>query len=269
MITFDKNKLPQLHQNFIDNSVSKLKSDNRILGVTVGGSILLGTMDEYSDLDLVIVVKPENYEDIIKERKQIISKIDSYLGGFTGEHVGEPRLIIALYGPPLLHVDFKFVSFEDIEDKVENPIIIWERENILSNIIYKHAAKFPSPDQEWIKDRFWIWIHYIAAKIGRGELFETIAAINFIREKVLGPIILERNNARPQGVRRLETHGGIYLDKLKNTIAEYSASSCINALKNVIELYQTLRSDKTTMDVEIQAIAYLDKIENKICKGIK
>ncbi|MBD0742863.1 hypothetical protein [Streptomyces sp. CBMA152] len=29
------------------------------------------------------------------------------MAGFTGEHVGEPLLIITLVGPPLLHVDFK------------------------------------------------------------------------------------------------------------------------------------------------------------------
>ena len=31
------------------------------------------------------------------------------LACFTGEHVGEPRLLIALYGPPPVHVDLKFV----------------------------------------------------------------------------------------------------------------------------------------------------------------
>jgi hypothetical protein len=30
------------------------------------------------------------------------------LVGFTGEHVGEPRVLICLYGPPVLHVDLKF-----------------------------------------------------------------------------------------------------------------------------------------------------------------
>ncbi|MER7057532.1 MULTISPECIES: hypothetical protein [unclassified Streptomyces] len=28
------------------------------------------------------------------------------------------------------------------------------------------------PDLQWIEDRFWIWVHYGATKLGRGELFE-------------------------------------------------------------------------------------------------
>jgi len=39
---------------------------------------------------------------------------------FTGEHVAEPRRLICLYGPPLLHVDFNSVSMNDYHEKVEN-----------------------------------------------------------------------------------------------------------------------------------------------------
>src|SRR2546427_5668258 len=32
-------------------------------------------------------------------------------------------------------------------------------------------AEYPQPRVQWIKDRFWVWVHYIAAKITRGALF--------------------------------------------------------------------------------------------------
>jgi hypothetical protein len=41
------------------------------------------------------------------------------LSAFTGDHVGEPRLLICLYGPPLLHVDLKFVTPADLAERVE------------------------------------------------------------------------------------------------------------------------------------------------------
>ena len=40
----------------------------------------------------------------------------------TGEHVGEPRLLICLYDSPLLHVDLKFMSIADIEKRVDEPV---------------------------------------------------------------------------------------------------------------------------------------------------
>lgn len=75
-------------------------------------------MDEYSDIDLVIVVDPKYEWKVSEERLVLAKKLGNLLVGFTGEHVGEPRLIICLYGPPLLHVDLKFVALPDFGNRV-------------------------------------------------------------------------------------------------------------------------------------------------------
>jgi hypothetical protein len=234
------NNIPQLHHEFLINSTEILKKDRRILGVTAGGSIILNQMDEYSDLDLVIVCDPSKYDAINKERKSIAKNLGSLLESFTGEHVGESRLLICLYGPPLLHVDLKFISLNDIDERIEDPIIIWERDSILSDNIAKKKSNYPAPNLVWIENRFWIWIHYIAGKIGRGELFETIESLSVLRNLVLGPMILYKEGARSQGVRRIEQYGGKNLDKLKLTIPQYDQKSCMNALKAAIDLYEHL-----------------------------
>ncbi|MBI2206762.1 MAG: hypothetical protein HYU41_23240 [Candidatus Rokubacteria bacterium] len=48
---------------------------------------------------------------------------------------------------------------------------------------------------QWIEDRFWVRMHYIAAKIARGELFEAIDGLVFVRSRVLGPLILSEAGA--------------------------------------------------------------------------
>jgi hypothetical protein len=110
----------------------------------------------------------------MEERFKIVEKLGNILGRFTGEHVGEPRLVICLYGPPLLHVDFKFVSIDDIGIRVEDPIVLWERDNAITDSLKSEKAKFPMPKLQWIEDRFWVWVHYGATKIGKNELFESI-----------------------------------------------------------------------------------------------
>jgi hypothetical protein len=42
-----------------------LREDDRILRVTVGGSIANGTADQWSDLDLEIITAPEAHEDVV------------------------------------------------------------------------------------------------------------------------------------------------------------------------------------------------------------
>ncbi len=262
------NSLPALHKEFVETSVEKLKEDKRILGVAAGGSFVLGTMDEYSDLDLVVAIDPEKYEEVMQTGKTIAAGIGELLECFTGEHVGEPRLLICLYGPPLLHVDLKFVSVNNLQNRVEHPIVLWERDSVFSKSANETEAKFPEPNLDWIENRFWIWTHYTAGKIGRGELFEAIDAINFLRGNVLGPMALLLSGARPQGVRRLEDNCGRYLDSFKQTIPLHKRKSCFKALQVSIELYEELRDELTDKyhlhpnnNVIEEVKKYLNKIE--------
>jgi len=263
--------IPSLHRDFINTSVEKLKNDNRILGVAAGGSFIFRTLDEYSDLDLVIVVNPDDYITVLKERKLIAENMGHLLETFTGDHVGEPRLLICLFGPPLLHVDLKFVSLDDIQNRVEDPEILWERDGVLSANFSNSRSNFPEPDLDWIENRFWVWVHYISQKIGRGELFEAIDGLDFLRANVLGPMILLNAGARPQGVRRIEIYAGNYLDNLKKTIPVYDELSCLLSLKTSVELYRELKwklnpdkhNDQPTK-AEIESLKYLSEIEQMI-----
>ncbi len=258
-------KLPARHQCFIEDSIPRLKIDQRIIGVAIGGSYLLHEMDEFSDLDLIVYIEPEHYAEVLKERQAIVQELGPLLESFTGEHVGEPRLLICLCGPPLLHVDYKFVSLDDIHDKVETPVILWERDTVISEKINLKPAIFPHPDSSWIEDRFWTWIHYTATKIGRGELFEAIEAISFIRSRVLGPMILAKKRARPQGLRKIEFYASQpEQHSLRATLAVYDSRDCLRALRESMDLYASLRKKQKNKVTETLVTEYLKKIESDL-----
>lgn len=70
------------------------------------------------------------------------------LQGFTGEHVGEPRLLICLYGPPLLHVDLKFLSVAELDVRIEEPEVLFERGEAVTQRLRStraSALEAPSP----------------------------------------------------------------------------------------------------------------------------
>lgn len=233
-------KLP-LHNQFIQEAIEYVSQDQRIIGLLAGGSMMYGEMDEYSDLDLIIVYNSAFRSEIMEQRHLIAERLGSLLSAFTGEHVGEPRLLICLYGPPLLHVDLKFVQLDELESRIENPLILWERGAAITSIISKTSPSFPIPHPQWIEDRFWVWVHYCATKLGRGELFELIDTITFMRNAVLGPLVLISNGHLPRGVRKLEKHALEEVEELKGTIPIHSFESCYLALKNTIKMYQRLR----------------------------
>lgn len=262
-----KSDLPEIHAKFLRTALPLLQSDARLVAVAAGGSFLTGGMDEFSDLDLVIVIEPEAVLPVMQERKEIAAQLGPLLAAFTGEHVGEPRLLICLYGPPLLHIDLKFVSLSDADQRVEDPEILWERDGRLSAVLRQSEAEYPSPDLQWIEDRFWIWVHYTATKIGRGELFEVLDALAFLRRLVLGPLALMSQGACPSGVRKLEIYAPPYVDDLKGTVATHDRRACVAALRVAVKMYRDLRSKVGNESLVVNpaaeeaAMAYLSEIE--------
>jgi hypothetical protein len=265
----EKNFIPEPHAEFLRSALDQLKQDSRLVGVAAAGSYLTQSLDEFSDLDLVIAIEPSANEAVLSERNEIAASIGPLLAAFTGEHVGEPRLLICLYGPPLLHVDLKFVSLADAADRVEDPAVLWEREGRLSVALRTRTARYPQPDLQWIEDRFWIWIHYGAAKIGRGELFEAIGFLAYLRAEVLGPLSLVLSGKRPSGVRKLESGAPDLARRMRTTVAAYDAGACAGALRAAAEIYRELRAGLATKELitnartEEAAMSYLAQIETR------
>lgn len=261
--------MPELHAEFLARALAVLPEVPGIAGVAAGGSFATGGMDDQSDLDLVLGVEPSHWPAMLERRKGIAASLGSLLEAFTGEHVGEPRLLICLYGPPLLHMDLKFMSLDDVHERVEDPVILWERDGALSDAFERSEACYPMPDYEWIEDRFWIWVHYVATKIERGELFEVFNSLTYFRFKVLGPLYLEKAGERPDGVRRIETRAPDFSQALADTVATHDRASCLRALRACANLYRELRSDRYEggSSAETEVLRYLKDTERAWIQG--
>ena len=243
--------LPAPHAGFLAPALARLRQDARLVGVAAAGSFARAAVDEHSDLDLVVAVEPAAFEAVLLDRQTIASALGTLLAAFTAEHVGEPRLLICLYGPPLLHVDLKFVALPDAAQRVDENVVLWEREGRLSAVLATARAAYPAPDLQWIEDRIWTWVHYMAGKIARGELFDTLDGLGFVRARVLGPLLLQLHGAQPNGVRRIEAVAPAHLDALRATVA----------------LYRELRERSATASLvrrsaaEAASLAYLDEVD--------
>ncbi len=255
---------------FLKSALATLHADERILGVAVGGSLSSGEVDEFSDIDLVIAVEPAAFVAVMTERKALAGGLGDLVAAFTREHVGEPRLLICLYQPGPLHVDLEFVALPDVNPRVEDPLVLWEREGRLTAELAKGVAGFPRPDPQWIEDRFWIWVHYCATKIGRGELFEAADFLAYLRSQVFGPLILLEAGQRPSGVRRLETAAPTRARQLEAAVATHDARSCLEALKAAVELYRELRAAPTfgfisrNAPAEATAVEFIQAVDRRL-----
>lgn len=238
----DHPRLPPPHAAFLDRALPRLRDRKAIVGVGAGGSFLSGHLDEHSDLDLVIAVEPAAFATVMAARTELAAELGRLLSAATGEHVGEPRLLICLYGPWPLHVDFKFVRLPDLADRVEDPVVLWERDGRFTAAMDEGTAEWPPPDLQWMEDRFWMWIHYGARRIARGELFEAHDILASLRSRVLGPLMLQLGEAQPSGVRRVEFFTPRWARRMEATVAPYEAGPVAEGLAAAVEIYRDLRS---------------------------
>lgn len=241
--------LPALHAQFVARVRDEVERDHRLTALLAGGSYIHGGFDEHSDLDFVVLVDEPHHDQVMATRRAFAERIGGLLAAFTGEHVGEPRLLICLYGPPLLHVDLKFATVADLDRRVERPAVLFARDPAAVKARLDAAAiAWPEASPDWFEQRAWIWLHYGASKLLRGELLEALGMLAWFREQVLGPL-LHRRGGRPQrGVRRIEAQDPVAAQLLAGTNAVCEAVSVRQAYLAAADLYVQLRADAPPQD---------------------
>ncbi len=223
-------------REMVDRVLAGARQDARVDAVLGMGSLVTGGLDAHSDLDFVVVEAQR-----VTDFRAFAAGIGPLLTCFTGEHVGEPRLLICLYGPPLLHVDYKFVRRAEPPQFNERPMLLWARDPAAIET-WLATARIGQVlhDAQWFEDRAWLWLHYGATKLARGEYFEAISTLDFFRSMVLGPMMQIRIGRPMRGQRRLETLDGAR-DKLLPTLAGYDPADIRRAFEQTAKVYMELR----------------------------
>jgi len=226
----------------LDRTVTACRADDRIEAVLGAGSLVTGGFDEHSDLDFVVVVRPDAHAAVLAGCRDFAAGLGPLLTSFTGEHVGEPRLLICLYGPPLVHVDLKFVTAATLDGALERPRVVWARDPAaMERRVADITLKPDGPDPQWFEDRAWMWLHYSATKLARGECFEALGGLDFFRDVVLGPMLRRNAGQQPRGLRRIEGLAGARA-RLVPTVAGHDRAALAAALRATLALYVELRA---------------------------
>jgi predicted nucleotidyltransferase len=253
---------------FAQRAVKILEQEVDVLGLAVGGSWLSRELDAFSDLDLIVVTASSTTHDPTL-MLAYADKLGALLSGFTGEHVGEPRLLICLYDAPLLHVDLKFLTPDEFHTRVETPTLLLDKTGELRKILQKSESRFPYPDYQWIEDRFWTWVHYALLKIGRGEYLEAYDFLAYLRSVVVGPLLHIKNGNLPRGVRKVEMQlANADFNQLLSTLPTYEKRALLTSLRNAVTLYRDLRKNlysdevKQNNTAERAVMRYFEETEN-------
>jgi hypothetical protein len=216
------------------------RDDPDVVGMAIKGSFALDIADEFSDLDLSFVIRDDKLEEALGRRMQLVQAPSTPVAKFTGEHVGLPELLIVLYDD-LVHVDFLYDALSDFPQVDQLPChIVWERDGLLTDRLATAPSPSPRVDGAWLEARMWTWIWYTHSKILRGEVYEALDALQFMRSRVLFPLLAVTRGRRPGGSRRAEHLVDEYQEDFEATVAAPSRSATMEALEKTADLYLRL-----------------------------
>jgi hypothetical protein len=252
-------ELPQ--DAFLKQIAAVTEADSRLIGLLVGGSHARRQSDRFSDIDCLLVAADEAYHTVLEDRRAIAARIGPLLHAFTGEHVGEPRMLVCLYERPTLHVDYKVVTAEALRDRAEEPLIVWCRDESIRIALEATRAEWPSKAPEWFEERFWVWAHNTAMKIGRGELFEALDLFAYLRWQVFGPLLAERAGERQYTLRRIERLGPEAVVLLTEISPPPERDTCARALVRAMDEFVRLNATPSNRNPAAEAAVrrYLDE----------
>jgi hypothetical protein len=212
-----------------------------VVGMAIAGSFVDGTPDAYSDLDLRMVLANGSLQRVFPRREELARACGTLVAAFTGEHVGEPHLLVTLY-EDLVHVDYLFAELADAPDKNQGRrvLVLWQRDDEVANALSRPPVADPPGDLTDMEARMWTWTWYIQSKILRGELWEAVSALNFVRDVVLFRLLAMTRDVRFRGARFTEGLVGEHAGSMERTLGTLDRESLLEALRTAVRLYLDL-----------------------------
>jgi predicted nucleotidyltransferase len=216
-------------------------ADADILAMVVTGSFATGDADELSDVDLRVYVRPGAVEGVVARVPDLAAAGGRVVALFVAEHLGIPTLTIVLYDD-LVHVDFDVVAADRAAEHNDGlpAVVLWEREPISDALPGTYAPEVAA-GLRWLEARIWTWSWYIQSKVLRGELYEALDGLQYVRDQVLFRLLAFHGDRRPAGGRRAEAAVGEHRDPFARTVpTSLDPTSFLAALREEIDLYRRL-----------------------------
>jgi predicted nucleotidyltransferase len=172
--------------------------------VAVHGSVARGTVDRFSDLDLVVWAAPdEEPAAVVAAVERIVAGLGDVVVSFRGTHVGRPNLAVtySIVAGDVVKTDIEVLP-PGVPADVE--VLVPVHGDPPAPADAPEGAG-PAPDAlaaVLSKAAGWTWFSY--AKIARGEYFAAARAIDFTREHALLPALLFQHDLPQDGHRHVE-----------------------------------------------------------------
>ena len=221
--------------------------DERVLGLMLYGSLAQGEGDEYSDIDLNVLVDTAWYSMVMVEASLAVENFGRVLYTMSGGR-DELTQVYAYFDCHVkLDLDFMLPGQIGVYRERRNHRVFKDATGELAAAV-AHAARLPKrfvpipADMPALDATFWMHCVDAASKAVRGELWRARSVVEQLRGEVLTCLAAWLDGRRPTGYRRIETRlSPELLAGWENTVARPERTSILAAVAALIICYTRLR----------------------------
>jgi predicted nucleotidyltransferase len=185
--------LPKHRDILLESALTNLTSDPNVLAIYQAGSLARGNFDNYSDIDLHIIVNPKLKADFIKEKRNraaIWGRVLFY------EDFNPSSPIVVTHYDSFVKIDSWYHSPEEVVPSIwlKGYKVLYDPNNIISDIIRESSHKVykPSADEvEFWRGKLLAFIHETYRAVMRGEIYYALANLDRVRWLVVSGWYME------------------------------------------------------------------------------
>jgi len=224
-------------RNMLSKCVQLLEADSRVEGAYVVGSMADGTFDDYSDIDLYIVVKDERYTEAYQERFRFAEQIGDVLSTFEIEWPN-CQLLGAIYRN-YMEVDFCYTMLEKVEVFSDRYKILLDRTGRVRQTLVKKDFTVDARKELRTQTEFALYnLLHAVHMLKRGEYWSSIKQIETLRRRIVVLMDLSLGKDIAEEYRRLESLFPLKVEKkLRKTLCSYGNRAIEKSIAAAVQLF--------------------------------
>jgi hypothetical protein len=197
----------EVDRAFVERLLADVRDDGRVCALFLGGSHASGTADPYSDLDLYLVTRDEDFDSWRSDRRTVLSRLGDPV--FLEEHELFGFLLLLFMYDDGVHGEMAVAPAVDLADIHSGPFVtLIDKDGLLEGREFP-AWRLDDEERQAVTRRLLVWFWYdlrlLDVALARGHLWTAHHYLERCRRACAELARLRAEpDAWPDGYERLE-----------------------------------------------------------------
>lgn len=175
--------LPVYRQELLDRVLADLSKDQSVLAIYLGGSLGRGDFDNYSDIDLHVIVTSESKNDFIKNKRSRSSKWGTVL---FHEQASPTTPVVVTHYDCFIKVDSWYKTIDEVIPSIwlKGLKPLYDPSNLLKQLIVEISNQHFTVEKDDIsfwKNKILAFLHETYRAFMRDEMYYALSNLDRVR----------------------------------------------------------------------------------------